>query len=209
MNIPNSLSVLRIFMVPAFIYYFFSDSGNSMTISFIIVLLAGFTDVLDGIIARKFNLITKIGIVLDPLADKMMLMTVLVSMTVKDMLPIWIMVIVALKELTMILGALMLHNKHEIVMPANVYGKAATLSFYVAILAVAFHFKYYMLFMGIFVILTFLALIIYSNNVRKIKKEIKIENGNNDIRSVENGVYKGDNKFKYRGRNEELKKRRI
>lgn len=201
MNIPNSLSVLRIFMVPAFIYFFFSNTGNSMTISFIIVLFAGFTDVLDGVIARKFNLVTKIGIVLDPLADKMMLLTVLVSMTVKDMLPIWIMVIVALKELTMILGALMLHNKHEIVMPANIYGKAATISFYVAILAVAFKFKYYMVLMGIFVIITFMALAIYSNNVRKIKKEIKIENGNNDISSVENGVYTGDNKFKYKGKN--------
>lgn len=202
MNIPNTLSVLRIFMVPAFLYFFFSDSPNAMAISFGIVLFAGATDVVDGYIARKYKLITKLGIVLDPLADKMMLMTVLVSMTVKGILPLWILIIVALKECSMILGALMLHNHHEIVMPANIYGKAATASFYVAILSVAFHFRFYMVFMVLFVLLTIYAFIVYSNNFRKIKKEIRIENGSTDISSVENGVYKGDNKFRFKNKSE-------
>ncbi len=193
MNLPNLLSVLRIFMVPAFLYVFFSDFQNSMSISFGIVILAGVTDVLDGYIARKYKLITKIGIVLDPLADKMMLLTVLVSMTVKDMLPIWIMVVVALKECTMILGALVLHNHHEIVMPANIYGKAATACFYVAVLTVALKTDFYIYFMVLFVIMTFFAFVVYSNNFRKIKQQIKQENGNADISTVENGVYKGGN----------------
>ena len=200
MNIPNFLSVLRIFMVPAFIYFFFSPHENSMTISFAIVIAAGVTDVLDGVIARKFKLVTKLGIVLDPLADKMMLLTVLVSLTAKNILPAWIIAVVAVKECTMILGALVLHNHHEIVMPANIYGKAATVAFYVAVLAVAFHTNFYMIFMVLFVLLTFFALVVYSNNFRKIKKEIKIEHGNSDISSVENGVYKGDNKFRYHGK---------
>lgn len=190
MNIPNLLCVLRIFLVPVFIYVFFSPLENNITISFAIVILAGLTDVLDGYIARKYNLVTKLGIVLDPLADKMMMLTVLVSMTVKGMLPLWIIVVVALKESALIIGALMLHKNHEIVVPANVYGKAATASFYLAILAVFFNTSFYLFFMILFVALTFLALLIYSNDYRKIRQEIKSKDGSSDISSVENGIYK-------------------
>lgn len=192
MNIPNLLCVLRIFLVPIFIYVFFSPMKNNLTISFAIVILAGLTDILDGYIARKFNLVTKLGIVLDPLADKMMLLSVLVSMTVKGMLPLWIIVVVALKESAMIIGALVLHKNHEIIVPANIYGKAATASFYVAILAVVFKTSFYLFFMILFVALTFLALLMYSNNFRKIRQEIKSKNGSSDISSVENGIFKGN-----------------
>jgi len=176
--------------VPIFIYVFFSPMKNNIAISFAIVLLAGFTDVLDGYIARKYNLVTKIGIVLDPFADKLMLLTVLVSMTIKGMLPLWIIVVVALKESVLLIGALILHKNHEIVVPANFYGKAATASFYIAIISVAFGTNLYLFFMILFVVLTMLALIIYANNFRKLRNEIKSGSGN--ISSVENGVYKGD-----------------
>ena len=77
MNLPNILTTIRLLLIPVFVLVFFSYGTQGLIYGAIIFLIAGFTDVLDGHIARKFNLVTKYGIVLDPLADKLMLLTVL------------------------------------------------------------------------------------------------------------------------------------
>lgn len=173
MNVPNILTILRMFMVPLFLFCFFSGMENKMAISFTIVLLAGVTDFLDGYIARRYKLITKFGIAMDPLADKMMLVAVLLSLTVKQVLPPWILIVVAVKECTLILGALLLHRHHEIVIPANRIGKAATITFYVAVLAIALKTSFYMIFMLLFVVLTMFAFTTYLRNFRSIRREMK------------------------------------
>jgi cardiolipin synthase (CMP-forming) len=175
MNLPNSLTVLRMLMVPVFLFFFFVNMENSTAIAFGIVFFAGFTDFLDGYIARKFKLITKFGTAMDPLADKLMLAAVLISLTVKQMIPLWILAIVMVKEATMILGAFVLHRHHEIVIPANKYGKMATIAFYVAIITIAFHAKFYMIFMFLFVLLTIFAFWTYWNNYRKVRNSLKLK----------------------------------
>jgi cardiolipin synthase len=175
MNIPNSLTVLRMLMVPVFLFFFFTNMENSTTIAFGIVFLAGFTDFLDGYVARKYNLITKFGTAMDPLADKLMLAAVLISLTVKQMIPLWILAIVLAKELTMILGAFVLHKNHEVVIPANIFGKMATIAFYVAIITVALHATFYMVFMLLFVVFTIIAFWTYWNNYRKVRKNLKVK----------------------------------
>lgn len=104
-------------------------------------LIAGLTDVLDGYIARKKNLVTKWGIVLDPLADKLMLLTVLTCLTINDIIPLWIIIIVSIKELAMIIAGAILYNK-DFIIPSNIFGKMATLMFYISIFILNFNSKY-------------------------------------------------------------------
>lgn len=173
MNIPNFLTMIRFFMIPVFILVFFSPIENNILIATYIFILAGITDVLDGYIARKYNLITKAGTVLDPLADKLMQITVLLSFTIADFLPIWVIAVVGLKEILMIIGGLILYFfEQKTVIPADKYGKIATISFYIAILSVAFKapalLSYFLVTLA--VTLTIIAFINYLNDFRLVKK---------------------------------------
>ncbi|AAK81519.1 CDP-diacylglycerol--glycerol-3-phosphate 3-phosphatidyltransferase [Clostridium acetobutylicum] len=137
MNIPNLLTLFRFFLIPCFIFAFFSRSNDSLINSAIIFFIAGFTDILDGYIARKFNEITKYGTVMDPLADKLMLLTVLCCLTIKGYIPLLILLIMLAKEFSMIIIGVFLYGKN-IIIPANIWGKLSTLIFYVAILFFTF-----------------------------------------------------------------------
>lgn len=175
MNIPNALTIVRFLLIPGFVYYFFSPMEYGIRIAIVIFVVAGLTDILDGYIARKYNLITRLGIVLDPLADKLMLLTVLISITLKNQIPFWIIVVVAIKETLLILGAITLFNDHDIVVPANRFGKVSTIAFYIAILAVAFELPYSQVFIDGFVLLTIVALVVYVNNYINIRHQHKMD----------------------------------
>jgi cardiolipin synthase len=97
---------------------------------------------LDGHIARKYNLTTKLGTVLDPFADKLMSFSILISYTFSGLIPYWILIILALKEICMILGGglLYLHGNKKVI-PANKFGKIATLFFYASMLSIVFNFS--------------------------------------------------------------------
>lgn len=138
MNIPNILTIIRLLLIPVFIIIFYSSTDKNILYSTCIFILAGITDVLDGYIARKYDMITKSGIVLDPLADKLMQITVLICFTSANYIPIWVIIVIGMKELTMILGGLFLYYfMDKTVIPANKFGKSATTFFYFAILAIA------------------------------------------------------------------------
>lgn len=137
MNIPNLLTIFRIVLVPIYMYTFFTMGSKGILYSGLIFILAGITDVLDGFIARKYNQITKLGSVLDPLADKLMSFAVLISFTYAKIIPSWILIVMGLKELAMITGGVILYLfKGNKVLPANKFGKLATLAFYIAIITV-------------------------------------------------------------------------
>ncbi|WP_055669918.1 CDP-diacylglycerol--glycerol-3-phosphate 3-phosphatidyltransferase [Desnuesiella massiliensis] len=138
MNLPNILTIFRLFLIPVFLMVFFSGTPNYLLYSIIVFLIAGMTDILDGYIARKYNLVTKWGIVLDPLADKLMLLTVLSSLSIKNIIPSWIFVVVAMKEVLMIISGLFLYKK-DTVIPSNIFGKASTLLFYISIFTLGFN----------------------------------------------------------------------
>lgn len=126
MNIPNILSIFRMILVPIFVLVFFSDAPHAMAYAAGIYALAGVTDVLDGIIARRFNMITKLGKILDPLADKLMTITVFVCITIRGIIPWWVILLLFAKDLLMILGGIKLYREVSAVFAANVFGKAAT-----------------------------------------------------------------------------------
>ena len=92
---------------------------------------------MDGCIARKFNFITNFGKLVDPLADKATQISVLASLTFKGIVPIWILLIVFIKEILMVAGASFLYGK-QLVVSSRWYGKLATVLFYVAIVASLF-----------------------------------------------------------------------
>lgn len=150
MNIPNLLTLFRMFLIPVFILIFFSNINNNFIYSIYTFFIAGFTDILDGYFARKYNLITKWGIVLDPLADKLMLLTVLTCLTLKNLIPSWVLIIVTIKEISMITAGVVLYNK-DFIIPSNIIGKLSTVIFYLAILVLNFNIIYgkYLLYLAV------------------------------------------------------------
>lgn len=130
MNVPNALSIFRLLLVPVFVLVFFSGADNAYVYAALIYVLAEVTDCLDGYIARKFNLITKLGRILDPLADKLMAFTVLVCIVIASRVPVWAAVLFFFKEALMGVGAIILYNNIEDVMPANITGKIANVVFF-------------------------------------------------------------------------------
>ena len=173
MNLPNILTTIRFLLIPVFIYIFFQQDVASIIHATYIFLLAGITDILDGFLARKYNLITKWGQAMDPLADKLMLMTVLICFTIKNYLPSWVIVIVGLKEILMIFGGLLLYyKKDKVVIPANKFGKIATVNFYIAILYTAFKLPYSIIVVSLAILFALFALAKYIMDFKNIYDRI-------------------------------------
>lgn len=128
-NIPNILTILRFFLIPFILHFLVHDE---FILAIIFLTLSGLTDILDGAIARKFNFITNFGKLIDPLADKFTQLSILWMLVSKNIIPLWILVIVLLKEATMVAGASFLYGK-ELVVSSKWYGKASTVLFYLAI----------------------------------------------------------------------------
>lgn len=137
-HIPNALTILRFILIPFIVYYIAKEKYVD---AFIYLTISGITDVLDGIIARKFNFITNFGKLIDPLADKATQISILVTLSLKNIIPIWILVIVFLKEFVMVSGASFLYGK-ELVVSSRWYGKLSTVLFYIAIVS-SFFIRYW------------------------------------------------------------------
>ena len=122
LNIPNILSFIRLLLVPVYWVAYFSWS---VWWAFGIFAIASLTDVADGIIARRFNLVTRLGKVLDPFADKLMQVSAMLSVVIDGKLHIAFAIIITVKELYMIVCACILYGR-KVVVYSNVYGKLAT-----------------------------------------------------------------------------------
>lgn len=127
--IPNILTILRFLFIPIILNCIFT---GHYILGFIFFTISGVTDILDGFIARKFDLISNFGKLMDPLADKLTQICVLATLVSVKIIPDWILAIVILKELIMVIGASFLYGK-DVVVYSKWYGKLATVLFYVAI----------------------------------------------------------------------------
>lgn len=130
-HIPNILTIIRFFLIPVIVAYIVQGDYIS---AFIFLTISGLTDVLDGFIARKFNFITNFGKLIDPLADKSTQIAVLTVLALQNIIPMWILVVLILKEFAMISGASFLYGK-EFVVSSKWYGKLSTVLFYIAIVS--------------------------------------------------------------------------
>jgi cardiolipin synthase len=133
-HVPNILTIIRFLLIPFIIYFL---AINQYIVGVILFIISGITDVVDGAIARKFNFITNFGKLIDPLADKSTQIAVLASLTFKGIVPLWILLIVFIKEILMVSGASFLYGK-KLVVSSRWYGKLATVLFYVAIVCSLF-----------------------------------------------------------------------
>ncbi|MBR6650552.1 MAG: CDP-alcohol phosphatidyltransferase family protein [Clostridia bacterium] len=132
-HIPNILSVFRILLSFAFAAIFIWWYPEGVVAAAIIFVVAGASDVLDGILARRFGWISNAGKILDPLADKLMQCISLLCLGLRDILPLWIFILIVLKEVMMGLGAVILYQKHREIGVSKYFGKAYTVIFYAVV----------------------------------------------------------------------------
>jgi CDP-diacylglycerol--glycerol-3-phosphate 3-phosphatidyltransferase len=135
MNLPNKLTASRFVLTVAFLIVLFSQMRFHETIALILFCLAGVSDFLDGQIARRRNLITNFGILMDPLADKIMVCSAFIAFVGLGWLPAWMTVIVVARELA-ITGLRLLAASKNVVLAAERYGKHKTISQIVAIISI-------------------------------------------------------------------------
>jgi CDP-diacylglycerol--glycerol-3-phosphate 3-phosphatidyltransferase len=135
MNLPNKLTASRFFLTVAFLIVMFSRVKYHETISLGLFIAAGISDFLDGMIARRRKLITNFGILMDPLADKIMVCSAFIAFVGVNWLPAWMAVVVVARELT-ITGLRLLAASKSVVLAAEGYGKHKTASQIIAIVAI-------------------------------------------------------------------------
>ena len=132
MNIPNLLTVFRLLLIPLYVVVFYREQ-DTRVVSALIFLLASGTDVLDGYLARKLNMITKWGQLMDPLADKCMQLAVIITLFTAGIVPVWFIILLVAKEVIMILGGIFLYSKKTYV-KANKAGKLNTVFLFVVMM---------------------------------------------------------------------------
>jgi len=134
MNLPNSLTVLRILLIPFFVEFMIAGQYQWALWT---LLAAGVTDALDGAIARGMNQRTKLGAYLDPLADKLFMTAAFITLSVLHFVPGWVAIVVVSRDLIIVTGTLLLHlTQTPIVVAPTAIGKGTTLT-QLAYLAVA------------------------------------------------------------------------
>lgn len=163
MNLPNILTLIRMFLVPLFVAVFYHEDGIRL-FSAGIFILASVTDVLDGYLARKLNMSTKWGQLMDPLADKCMQLAVILTLFSTRLVPAWFLLILVIKELMMICGSIFLYSKKTYV-KANLIGKLNTVFLFIVmtllLLLPAMNVIVKNILLGISAVLTLLAGITY------------------------------------------------
>lgn len=135
MNLPNKLTVSRLFLTVAFLAVLFSQCRFHETLALVLFVLGGMTDFLDGRIARQNKLITNFGILMDPLADKIMVCSAFIAFVGLHWMPAWMVVIVVARELA-ITGLRLLAASKNLVLAAESYGKHKTATQIATIIAI-------------------------------------------------------------------------
>lgn len=129
MNLPNKLTVLRVIMVPFFVFFMLTDVGGAANkwIALVLFIVASLTDMLDGKIARKYNLVTNFGKFMDPLADKLLVCSAMICMIPLGKLQAWFVIVIIAREF-IISGFRLVAADNDIVIAASYWGKFKTVS---------------------------------------------------------------------------------
>lgn len=119
-TIPNVLSLIRLILAPIIGHLIYWDYN---TLSIVAIIIALSLDVIDGYIARHFNQISELGKVLDPLADKVLYAFIALTLLLKNLLPLWFVVLYIFRDFVLLLGGLIVSKKIKAVPQADIYGK--------------------------------------------------------------------------------------
>ena len=123
LTVPNVLSALRLVGVPVFLWLLFSHQD---VWAFVVLALSGISDYLDGKIARRFHLVSRLGQLLDPIADRLYVLTTLIALALRDVIPLWLLVVLVARDLFMGVVMLLLKRVGQTGLPVHFVGKAAT-----------------------------------------------------------------------------------
>lgn len=128
MNLPNKLTILRVIMIPFFVLALLYNGGENQTLQYVaaaIFIIASLTDMLDGKIARKYNLVTNFGKFMDPLADKLLVCSALICLVELKELPAWMVIVIISREF-IISGFRLVASDNGVVIAASYWGKFKT-----------------------------------------------------------------------------------
>lgn len=124
-TIPNALSVARILGVPLFLWLVLVPEADWWALG--VLAFAGLSDWLDGKIARAWNQVSRLGVLLDPVADRLYILAVVFGLVVRDVVPVWLMVVLVLRDVLVVAALPVLRYFGYGPLPVNFAGKAATL----------------------------------------------------------------------------------
>ena len=128
MNLPNKLTTLRVIMIPFFVFFLLWQNGENRTfrmIALALFIIASLTDLLDGKIARKYNLVANFGKFMDPLADKLLVCSALICLIELNALPAWMVIVIISREF-IISGFRLIASDNGVVIAASYWGKFKT-----------------------------------------------------------------------------------
>ena len=143
MNLPNKLTVLRVILIPFFVVSMMIENGANQTFRYVaaaIFIIASLTDMLDGKIARKYNLVTNFGKFMDPLADKLLVCSALICLIQLGQLPAWMVIIIVSREFN-ISGFRLVAAEQGIVIAASYWGKFKTTFQMIAVVLMILNFE--------------------------------------------------------------------
>ena len=137
-TVPNILSLVRIVLLPVFAGLYLASTVYPPLLlwSFVVLILSGLTDLFDGWIARRFNQISEAGKLLDPLADKLTQLTVVLCLATQYHELMWLMLFCFVKEVAQLIGGVLLLRRGDEVRGSKWFGKVCTFVFYVSMAAI-------------------------------------------------------------------------
>ena len=128
MNLANKLTVFRVILIPFFVLFMLTDFWEyNRWVAFVIFVVATITDKLDGTIARKYNMISNFGKFMDPIADKLLVCSALICLTVSGEIPAWVTIIIIAREF-IISGIRLIASDNGVAIAASWWGKSKTIA---------------------------------------------------------------------------------
>ncbi len=176
MNLPNKLTILRVLLIPVFVVLLLADFWGKWLdyLALAVFIIASLTDMLDGMIARKYNLITNFGKFMDPLADKLLVCSAMICLLDLGRIPAWVVIVIIAREF-IISGFRLVASDKGVVIAAGYIGKAKTVFQMIMIMLMILDIEQIQLFtdivMYVAVALTIISLVDYIGRNYKVLKE--------------------------------------
>jgi cardiolipin synthase (CMP-forming) len=182
MNLPNLLTMVRFVFIPIYLIIFFSEYPEPGRLYWAlgVIFCAGLTDVVDGYLARRTKQITPLGIMLDPLADKLMMIAVFLSLLISDKISFWAAGAIFLRDFSMIFCAAIFHFRGKKRVPANEMGKLTTVLFYISLCLLLFRSSFAEIFLWLVIIFSYLTSFIYLWQIREMNEQMVSSSLNNE-----------------------------
>ncbi|PZD97812.1 CDP-diacylglycerol--glycerol-3-phosphate 3-phosphatidyltransferase [Paenibacillus sambharensis] len=177
MNLPNMLTGVRFLLIPVYVVIFLK---GHLIPAFLVIAAAGITDVLDGYIARSRGLVTSAGALLDPLADKLMFLTVFGSLVLYEFIPWSAALALIIRDAGLIAGSALFHFQGKRTIPANRMGKITTVLLYAAIMFIFFDLPYAQELLWGVVGFSFVTAFLYVMQILSVNK-VKAEDERRDV----------------------------